>query len=121
RVCALARSLARQCIRAPSGALLSATGQLGRVLLLDNPRSDGFDHAFADDRLSVDLTHVFNGPAHHFRLLFVTRMPFATGYQRSAMKLLHHSIPPSIGCPNHTRYLGGGRPETRSRFVISRC
>src|SRR5690606_13069844 len=32
-----------------------------------------------------------------------------------------HSIPPSIGCPNHTRYLGGGRPETRSRFVISRC
>src|SRR5690606_1250669 len=65
----------------------------GVLAVVGDAGPDGIDHRFPDDGLAVGFTHVLDGAAHHFGFFRMTRLPLATGNQRSALKFLHRSLP----------------------------
>lgn len=66
--------------------------------------TDGLDHRLPDNRLAVRFTHVLYSAPHHFGFFRVTRVPFATGDERSTMKFLHRNSPFDILVPGNVQH-----------------
>ena len=74
------RHLRRRKHQTPAILLTARTRVEDRILGLD-AGADGLDHALADDRLAMRLTHVLHRAADDFRLLLVPGVPFTAWHQ----------------------------------------
>eukprot|EP01035_Chromulina_nebulosa_P045161 gene45161-61183_t len=68
----------------------------GLAVMVADAGLDVVHHGFADDRFTVGRAHMFDGTTHHFRILFGTGVPLASGDQGSAFKLSHDTCAPLV-------------------------